>query len=620
MTPDNREPSDTDPTPDNDGKAGSPEDVGDNRDASRVPLPIELQNWRVMEVEGTVTPRGEDRTKFSHLNSGTAGVDLEDSDAGGAQAAGDFTDSIDDSHSDRQDDRVILSVPDREVIANPGTPATFTLSVLNNAERSVVLQIDVKGNVSPAWFPEMPMRVPLQPGERQSFVVMVAPSLPEAPAGMYAFSVVARQADRPERKSQVSCSLSILRKSGFQLGMLQPERVVTSWWTTIGRTVLPISNLGNHEMSYRVVGADADRECVFEFDAPYGMFSQVGQASFSLSPGARETVGITILPKRRPVVGILAQERPFRVAVEPTGVADQIGRQIADGLIVTKALIGPWQMAALALVVAAALAVTVLSSAAVLLALRPAQGPPAVVVPTAAPAPAFALVLRMDEPVPTYEAVTDGSALPGAALGAPLAGPVTEPQAVESGPPAELQNGLPVVQQDQVSAPGDAPARAVSSTSNPTPVTVAPVDPGNMTYAQMFQQVASRYDLNWRMLAAQGYVESGFDSTAVGKQGSMGIMQIHPDTWQEWAPHVDAVDPFDTYGNVLVAGLYLDYLRSTLSKEGHPQVEWMLAAYNWGPDKVLGVLGEGGAWTDLPAEVQQYAADVLRIAQSIPGN
>ena len=33
----------------------------------------------------------------------------------------------------------------------------------------------------------------------------------------------------------------------------------------------------------------------------------------------------------------------------------------------------------------------------------------------------------------------------------------------------------------------------------------------------MFQEIALRYDMNWRMLAAQAYIESGFDSLALGK-------------------------------------------------------------------------------------------------------
>ncbi len=43
-----------------------------------------------------------------------------------------------------------------------------------------------------------------------------------------------------------------------------------------------------------------------------------------------------------------------------------------------------------------------------------------------------------------------------------------------------------------------------------------------MTYAQMFREIAGRYDLDWRQLAAQAAMWSSFDAVAVGSQGSAG--------------------------------------------------------------------------------------------------
>ncbi len=66
------------------------------------------------------------------------------------------------------------------------------------------------------------------------------------------------------------------------------------------------------------------------------------------------------------------------------------------------------------------------------------------------------------------------------------------------------------------------------------------------------------------MLAAQAYVESSFDSLALSSAGAMGLMQILPGTWQEFAPAVGGLDPFDSYSNVGVATVYLDYVRTAL--------------------------------------------------------
>ncbi len=134
----------------------------------------------------------------------------------------------------------------------------------------------------------------------------------------------------------------------------------------------------------------------------------------------------------------------------------------------------------------------------------------------------------------------------------------------------------------------------------------------------MFQQVASQFDLDWRVLAAQAYLESGFDSLALSGQGDMGLMQIRPGTWNEWAPTVDASDPFDSYSNVLVGAAYLSHLRKQLSAQGQHESGWMLVAYNWGPDKVLSHLAAGGTWETLDPERRQYSEDIMRIAATIP--
>lgn len=224
-----------------------------------------------------------------------------------------------------------------------------------------------------------------------------------------------------------------------------------------------------------------------------------------------------------------------------------------------------------------------------------------------------------------------------ASIGSMHSGPVASVAVSDVTAPGESA-GLPsgeqplgVIQADQITAPGE----SVSAPDENTPFAAAETgdvtvtrpaganmpalgDAPRLTYAQMFQDVGLRYDLDWRMLAAQAYVESGFDALALGNRGSMGLMQIQPQTWREWAPVISAADPFDSYSNAMVAGLYLDYLRSLLASQGYPQIEWMLVAYNWGPDQLLGFLGRGGEWADLPAEVRNYAEDVLRIARTIP--
>jgi soluble lytic murein transglycosylase-like protein len=192
---------------------------------------------------------------------------------------------------------------------------------------------------------------------------------------------------------------------------------------------------------------------------------------------------------------------------------------------------------------------------------------------------------------------------------------------------------IPIISADQVTAPGEPtpigqrPLRPAVVTTPvavvPNAVTAPPANAdnrGNLTYGEMFKTVAAQFDLDWRVLAAQAYLESGFDSLALSGQGDMGLMQIRPGTWNDWASTVDASDPFDAYSNVLVGAAYLNYLRGELSARGLPQQEWMLVAYNWGPDKVFSHIEAGGTWESLDPARRQYADDILRIAASIPSS
>jgi soluble lytic murein transglycosylase-like protein len=228
-----------------------------------------------------------------------------------------------------------------------------------------------------------------------------------------------------------------------------------------------------------------------------------------------------------------------------------------------------------------------------------------VAAPTQAPAlyPPPVIIVNLPAPLPER---------PPAAASAPAA------QEVQPDP------GLPLVLPGQVTAPGSGgPLRRALPGDDLGSITpaAAPQTTGNsggMTYSQMFQEIGLRYDLDWRLLAALAYVESGFDVMALSSAGAMGLMQVLPETWREWAPVVDAADPFDAYASTLVAATYLDYLRTQLAQDGRIEPQWMLVAYNWGPDRLQEFLAAGNAWESLPEARRQYANDVLRIAKTIP--
>ena len=132
-----------------------------------------------------------------------------------------------------------------------------------------------------------------------------------------------------------------------------------------------------------------------------------------------------------------------------------------------------------------------------------------------------------------------------------------------------------------------------------------------MTYAEMFTEIAQKYGLDWRLLAEQAWAESRLDPLAVGKANDMGLLQIIPSTWDEWAPRIGVVDPFDPYSNVLLAAAYLAFLRDYVARFGLQDFYWVLLAYNWGPGNVRRLMEAKGGWLDVPASRREYAVSIV---------
>lgn len=131
-----------------------------------------------------------------------------------------------------------------------------------------------------------------------------------------------------------------------------------------------------------------------------------------------------------------------------------------------------------------------------------------------------------------------------------------------------------------------------------------------MSYEEIFQEVGPQYNLDWRLLAELAYQESRMNHLAMGRDRDMGLMQIIPSTWAEWAPKVGVSDPYDPYSNVLVAAAYLAYVRDYAGRRGYQGDYWMLIGYNWGPNNMRQVFDNGAV--QIPQRQHRYALDILR--------
>ncbi|MBA2565581.1 MAG: transglycosylase SLT domain-containing protein, partial [Gemmatimonadetes bacterium] len=95
--------------------------------------------------------------------------------------------------------------------------------------------------------------------------------------------------------------------------------------------------------------------------------------------------------------------------------------------------------------------------------------------------------------------------------------------------------------------------------------------------------------------------ESGFDATAVGPSGSVGLTQLQPSTARQLSPSTSARDLFSPRVNLTLG---FRYLRMQLDR--FDDVALALAAYNRGPDRVRSLVAQGRA----PSTA--YARRILR--------
>lgn len=120
--------------------------------------------------------------------------------------------------------------------------------------------------------------------------------------------------------------------------------------------------------------------------------------------------------------------------------------------------------------------------------------------------------------------------------------------------------------------------------------------------------------VNPNIVLAQIDLESGGNPGATNaKSGAKGLSQFMPDTAKQYG--VDTSDPKSS-----IKG-HAAYMADLLAKFSGDYTK-ALAAYNWGPGNLSGVIEKwGDAWQDhLPAETKAYVVDVLAKSGSVAPN
>jgi membrane-bound lytic murein transglycosylase F len=589
--------------------ADTPEDDQPPADGEMAALPPVLQNWQVIEIEGEATYVDVPQEPFD-----------DEPPAGPPTAI-----------QEHYDDVILVGLPVRRVTVVPGESVTLDITLHNNGNKPSLFTIALEGWIDERWCDELPVQATLGSGERITIPLTLSPPRTSASrSGEHALAVVVRADNYPGRYSRTGASLVIRPFTDFQISPLRPAELQCSWFKPKAATAVKLTNLSNHSAVYRLFGSAKLHECHFVLHATAGAAPHPDEIELHLEPGQSHPVYVELQPAVRPLVGLRGHVIPFKMVAETARTGGSRMQRSSQGQLTSRSLLGFWHLAALAGVLMIGLIFAGVAGLAILLALRNAAVSPPVTRVEQSPVVAF--VIQLDEPAPVR------ATSPLVAQPAPGFPEVTSSRSA-AGAEATREPAMPVVpivQPNQVTAPGEPTPAGIPSIWQPESADAQPLGRGgellppaqparavqarNMTYAEMFKGVSLIYDLDWRMLAAQAYIESGFDSLALSSRGDLGLMQIYPATWREFAPKVNVSDPFDSYSNVLVGAAYLDYLRTLLADLGYPELQWMLVAYNWGPDSLREFLAGGGTWESLPAQPRQYAIDVLRIARSIPTN
>jgi membrane-bound lytic murein transglycosylase MltF len=148
--------------------------------------------------------------------------------------------------------------------------------------------------------------------------------------------------------------------------------------------------------------------------------------------------------------------------------------------------------------------------------------------------------------------------------------------------------------------------------------------------ADIFQKYGEEYGIDYLMVAAQGYQESGLDQSAVSGAGAIGIMQLLPTTAAD--TNVGIPDISDAESNIHAGVRYLDFIRSRYFDDPgidrFNQTLFAFAAYNAGPARIANLRGKAeqqgydpNIWFDnveiiaareIGRETVQYVANILK--------
>ncbi|WP_326948737.1 hypothetical protein OG439_08080 [Amycolatopsis sp. NBC_01307] len=233
------------------------------------------------------------------------------------------------------------SLPDEQVSVAPGDSVTCDIEVHNDGQVVDRFLLDVVGDATD-WVTVSPGSVSVFPGERETATITFSPpKSPDVLAGEVPFAVRVMSSEDTEGSTVHEGTVLVEEYSEIEVELV-PR---TARGSRAGRQQLVIDNKGNHDVPVEVRIVDPEDQLAGRTPTP----------ALRTAPGTATVVLLKLRPHKRFLRGA-TKTLPYQVDVLPQG-ADPI---TVDSALVQDAMIPKWLIPLVALLVTAAIVLTVL--------------------------------------------------------------------------------------------------------------------------------------------------------------------------------------------------------------------------------------------------------------------
>src|SRR5262249_7144039 len=114
---------------------------------------------------------------------------------------------------------------------------------------------------------------------------------------------------------------------------------------------------------------------------------------------------------------------------------------------------------------------------------------------------------------------------------------------------------------------------------------------------QLFKKYSTKYDVDFMLMAAQGYQESGLDQSKRSRVGAIGIMQVMPATARDKSVNIPDIERLESniHAGIKYTRWVVDNFYNEPGISPRDRLFFAFASYNAGPGKVASLRREAKA-------------------------